>query len=414
MITEAVAPDTTHTIIDRERQYLVQNYARLPIAIERGRGSYLFDYSGKKYLDLLTGIGVNALGHAHPRIVKVIREQAGRLIHLSNLYYHEYQGILAERIAKASGLGRCFFSNSGTEAIEGALKMARAYGHRAGPEKYEIVALENSFHGRTLGALSITGQPKYRKDFEPLIPGVRFVPVRDTKALESAVSDRTAAIVLEVVQGEGGVKPICSRMTTRARELADAHDALLVFDEIQCGMGRLGAHFAYQTLKPVVMPDVMVTAKPLAAGLPLGVIAANEKAAAVLTPGLHGSTFGGGALSCRVAVEFFDILEELLPKIRQRSEYFQGRLHELAAKHKFVKEVRVFGLMIGIELHMPCKQLVSDAIELGLLINCTHDTVIRLLPPFTISDKEIDQGMRILQRVFKKGDGYWRELQRQN
>src|SRR5580704_16478639 len=240
-----------------ESQYLLQNYARYPLLLQRGRGCYVWDESGKRYLDLLTGIGVSALGHAHPRLTKVIREQAGLLLHSSNLYYHEYQGPLAQRIARASGLDRVFFSNSGTESMEAALKMARSHGRKISPEKYHFVSLENSFHGRTFGALSVTGQKKYRDDFEPLLTGVHFVPRNDITALEQAVNDQTAAIVVELVQGEGGIYPLTAEYVRKARELADRYDALLIFDEIQCGVGRLGRYFSYQTLDPMVLPDVM-------------------------------------------------------------------------------------------------------------------------------------------------------------
>lgn len=414
MSETAVQPvqDTAQLIAEREKQYLLQNYARYPLALARGKGSYVYDFNGRRYLDLITGIGVNALGHAHPRLVRAIREQAGKLIHCSNLYYHEYQGQLAEMIASRSGLQRCFFSNSGTEAVEGALKMVRSHGHRLDSEKYEIVALENSFHGRTMGALSVTGQPKYRKDFEPLLPGVRFVPVQDDAALEAAVSNRTAGIILEVIQGEGGVYPICERMLRKAKQLSERFDALLVFDEIQCGVGRPGTYFAYQMFDPVILPDVMVTAKPIANGLPLGVIACNERAAASIGAGMHGSTFGGGVLACRVACEFFQVLDEILPQIRERGAYFKSRLEALIPKYDFIKEVRGFGLMLGVELRMPGKQIVSDAIEHGLLINCTHDTVLRFLPPFTLSRKEVDQAIKILETLLTRARGAWEEHQR--
>ncbi len=393
--------EAAQQIAEREKQYLLQNYGRYPLALDRGKGSFVYDFDGKRYLDLITGIGVNALGHGHPRVVKAIRSQAGRMIHCSNLYYHEFQGKLAERVAKASGLDRVFFSNSGTESVEGAIKMMRSHGHRIDPAKYEIVALDNSFHGRTCGALSVTGQPKYRKDFEPLLPGVKFVPVRDDAALEAAVNERTAGIILEVIQGEGGVYPICERMLRKARALADKYDALLTFDEIQCGVGRAGAYFAYQTLEQPILPDIMVTAKPLAVGLPLGVIAANERAAASIGSGMHGSTFGGGVLASRVALEVFDVLDGLFDNIRARSAQFKAGLDKLATKHDFVKEVRVFGLMIGVELTIPGKQFVTDAINAGMLINCTHDTVLRFLPPFTISEREVTQALRILGKLFK-------------
>jgi len=385
-----------------EQQYLIQTYRRFPLVVRRGKGCWLYDAAGKRYLDLIAGIGVNALGHAHPRILRVIREQAGLLIHCSNLYYHDYQAPLARRLAEISGLQRCFFSNSGTEAVEGALKIARSYGRRRSPEKYEIVALENSFHGRSFGALSITGQPKYRLDFEPLLPGVRFVPRNDVTALEQAVGPQTAAIVLEWIQGEGGIHPVDVNFARRARELADQHDALLIFDEIQCGLGRTGRYFAYQLADPPVLPDVTMVAKPLACGLPLGAIIANDKAAAALGPGMHGSTFGGGALACRVALEFLDILPELLPAIHQTGSAFRVQLTEMARHFPFIREVRGFGLMIGIELDLPGKSIVEDALAEGLLINCTSENVIRLLPPYIITDPEVDRAIKILTKVFKK------------
>jgi acetylornithine/N-succinyldiaminopimelate aminotransferase len=390
------------SVVDLEKQYLLQNYARYPVVLHRGKGCYVWDSSGKKYLDLIAGIGVNALGHAHPRIVKAIREQAGLLIHTSNLYYNEYQGPLAERVAKISGLARCFFSNSGAESMEGALKMARAHGGKISPDKYEIISLRNSFHGRTLGALSITGQEKYRRDFEPLLPGVKFVPQNDITALEQVASERTAGIVIEWIQGEGGINVMSAEYARKARELAERFNALLIFDEIQCGVGRPGAYFAYQTADPVILPDVMVAAKPLACGIPLGVIASNDKAAAAIASGMHGSTFGGGPLACRVAIEFLDILDELLPKIRSAGAYFRHKLTDLQRRHSFIKEVRGMGLMIGAELDIPGKQIVADAMAEGLLINCTHDTVLRFLPPYIITEREIDQAAIKLGKVFKK------------
>ena len=388
--------------MDLEREHLLQNYARYPLAITRGKGCYVYDPEGRRYLDFITGIGVNALGHAHPRIVRAIRDQAARLIHSSNLYYHPYQGKLAKRLAQMSGLERAFFANTGTEAIEGALKMVRAHGHAIDPEKYEIVSLENSFHGRTLGALSITGQPKYRTDFEPLLPGAKFVPINDVAALEAAVSEHTAGIVLELIQGEGGIYPLTQEFAAKARGLADHYNALLVADETQCGVGRPGTYFAYQRSHPVILPDVMVAAKPVACGIPLGFIMANEKAAAAIKPGMHGSTFGGGPLACRVALEFLDVLDELLPAIQRVGGYFHLKLNDLARKHALVKEVRGFGLMLGMELAIPGKQIVLDAIGEGLLINCTHETVLRLLPPYIATEKEVDQAIRILGKLLSK------------
>jgi acetylornithine/N-succinyldiaminopimelate aminotransferase len=391
------------SVMDTERQYLLQNYARYPLVVHRGRGPYVYDINGKRYLDFISGIGVNALGHAHPRITKVIRQQAALLIHSSNLYYHEFQGPLAKKLAEISGLQRSFFANTGTEAMEGALKMIRAHGNKSGVEgKYEIISVENSFHGRTMGALSVTGQPKYRKDFEPLLPGVKFVPAGDVAALEAAVNGRTAGIVIEWIQGEGGVFPITVEYGRKARELADKHNALLCFDEIQCGVGRAGTYFGYQLADPVVLPDVMVAAKPLACGLALGVITANERAAAAIGAGMHGSTFGGSALACRVALEFFDILDELMPSIRSTGDYFRGRLRDLARKYSFIKEVRGHGLMIGVDMEIPGKQMVIDAMAAGLLINCTHDTVLRFLPPYIVTPKEVDSAIKVLSKIFSK------------
>ncbi len=388
-------------IVELEQNYLLQNYARYPLLLHRGRGMYVYGADGKRYLDLISGIGVNSLGYAHPRISKVIRQQAGLLLHTSNLYYHEYQGRLAERLAKISGLQRSFFCNSGTEAMEGALKMIRAHGNSVGPGKTEIISLENSFHGRTLGSLSITGQPKYRKDFEPLLSGARFVPRNDIAGLEGAVNENTAGIVLEFIQGEGGINPVSEAFARKASELADRFNALLVFDEIQCGVGRPGVYFAYQLLDPVLLPDIVLAAKPMACGIPLGVIIANEKAAATIKPGMHGSTYGGGPLACRVALEFFDILEDLLPSINSVGVYFRKRLTELMRTFSFIKEVRGQGLMIGVELDFSGKQLVLDGLREGLLFNCTHDTVLRFLPPYILAEQDVDRAVGILKKIFK-------------
>lgn len=401
-VTQTTHSPAAQSVMDLEREYVLQNYARYPLVVHRGKGALVYDIDGKRYLDFISGIGVNALGHNHPRIVKVIREQAALLIHSSNLYYHEFQGPLAKRLATVSGLQRSFFANTGTEAMEGALKMIRAHGNAISPEKNEIIALENSFHGRTLGALSVTGQPKYRLPFEPLLPGVRFIQANDMDGLDAAFSERTAGIILEWIQGEGGVLPISPAFAIKARQLADHYDALLVFDEIQCGVGRPGTHFGYQLASPVVLPDVMVAAKPLACGLPLGVICCNERAAASISSGMHGSTFGGNALACRVALEFFDILDELLPQIRRVGEYFREQLRGLAAKHAFIKEIRGHGLMIGLDMTIPGKQMVLDAMEMGLLINCTHETVLRFLPPYIITEREVDAAIEILNRVFER------------
>lgn len=387
---------------DREKKYLLQNYARYPLELVRGKGCWMWDANNRRYLDLLAGIGVNALGHGHPRIVKAIREQASRVIHTSNLYYHEYQGKLAQRIVKTSGLDRAFFCNSGTEAIEGAIKMARGHGRKIRPEKFELVALNNSFHGRTFGALSITGQPKYREPFEPLLPGVRFVERNDIASLEAAVNGNTCGIVVEGIQGEGGILPLSEAFYRKVRELSDRYNALMVHDGIQCSVGRPGVYYSYQLHNPVVLPDVMTLAKPIGCGLPLGAVVANEKAASAIASGMHGTTYGGGPLTTRVALEFYDVLDGLLPHIRSVGEYFREQLRDLQSKFGFVKEVRGEGLMIGVEIDFDCPGFVTDGFEEGLLFNVTHGNVVRFLPPYIITEKEVDRAVKGLRRIFRK------------
>jgi predicted acetylornithine/succinylornithine family transaminase len=389
-------------IRDLESQYLLQNYGRYPLALTRGKGVYVYDPEGNKYLDLLSGIGVNSLGHNHPRITKIIREQAKLLLHTSNLYFHEYQGRLAKKLVEVSGLDRAFFCNSGAEAVEGSLKIARAHGRKISPSKYEIIALENSFHGRTMGALSVTGQPKYRADFEPLLPGVKFIPRNDEAALAAAFNENTAGIIFEGIQGEGGIHPITESFFHAARALCDQHNALLIHDGIQCGVGRPGVHFSYQLLSQPVLPDVVCFAKPISCGLPLGGILMRQKAADAIAPGMHGTTFGGGPLACRVALEFLEILEELLPQMRKMGEYFRAELRQLQRQYSFIQDVRGAGLMIGVELAIPGKDMVIEGIRQGLLFNCTHDAVLRFLPAYTIKEKHIDKAVKILRKVFAK------------
>jgi predicted acetylornithine/succinylornithine family transaminase len=389
-------------VFELEKEYLLQNYSRYPLVLVRGKGVYVYDNSGKRYLDLLSGIGVSALGHSHPRIVQIVRQQANLVLHTSNLYYHEYQGKLAKRISEISGLQRVFFCNSGTEAMEAALKMMRSHGRKIDEGKIEIVSLENSFHGRTMGALSVTGQAKYRHDFEPLLPGVRFVPANDIIALQQVVGEKTAGICIEAIQGEGGIYAMGVEYLRAARELADRYNALLLFDEIQCGVGRPGTFFAYQLAEPHVIPDIMVAAKPIGCGLPLGFLASNEKAAAAIATGMHGTTFGGGPLVCRVALEAIDIIEGLLPSITSIGGYFRMRLTELARHFQFIREIRGAGLMIGIELEFPCKDAVKLAMEQGILLNVTHERVIRMLPPYVLSEQDVDRAITGIERVLRK------------
>ncbi len=387
-----------------EQKYLLQTYARYSLVIARGKGVYVYDTEGNKYLDLVGGLGVNTLGHAHPRIVKTIREQAAKAIHTSNLYYNEYQGRLAERLCKLSGLDRAFFSNSGTEAMEGALKLARASGHKsAGDAKCKVVALAGSFHGRTFGALSVTGQEKYRAGFEPMLGGVEFVSLNDVAGMKAAVDDDTCAIVFEPIQGEGGVRECSPEFLHAAREAADRHNAALIFDEIQCGLGRTGMLFAFQHLGGVT-PDIVAIAKPLAAGIPLGAFLAREKFASALSVGKHGTTFGGGPFACRVALEYLSILEDenLLKQVRRVGDYLHAQLKAVAAKSKIAREVRGVGMMQALELTIPARPIVERAMAEGVLLNSTQETVLRFLPPFLLEEKHVDKGIRVLRKLLRE------------
>ena len=390
-------------IAELEKRYLLQTYSRYPVALEKGKGVYLFDFEGKKYLDFVSGIGVNALGHAHPRIVKAIREQAAKLIHISNLYYNEYQGHLAQRLCQLSGLDRAFFQNSGTEAIEGSIKLARLAGHRIGGDaKCKLVGLEGSYHGRTFGALSLTGQDKHRKGFEPLLGDVTFVPQNNLEALRAAINDNTCAIVLEPIFGEGGILECSVEFLQECRRLADQHQAALVFDEIQCGLGRTGTLFAFQSFG--VVPDILAIAKPIAAGLPLGAFIAREKFATAISPGQHGTTFGGGPLACRVALEYLAIVEEekLLENVGKVGNYLAQQLQSLVGKYAAAQSVRGRGFIQGLVLDIPARTFVEQGLAEGVLFNATQDTVLRFLPPFLLEEKHVDKGIRVLKKLLGK------------
>jgi predicted acetylornithine/succinylornithine family transaminase len=395
---------TFEQIVELEKKYLLGTYNRYPVAFMRGKGVFLYDdLDDKRYLDFVSGLGVNALGHAHPRIVKTIREQAGKLIHISNLYYHEYQGALAEKLCTLSGLDRAFFQNSGTEAIEGSIKLARLAGHRAGGEaKSRLVALEGSYHGRTFGALSLTGQEKHRKGFEPMLEEVTFVAQNDVEGLRAAVNDNTCAIVLEPIFGEGGIYECSVEFLRECRAAADKHKAALIFDEIQCGLGRTGTMFAFQSFG--VTPDIVAIAKPIAAGLPLGAFLAKEEFANAISPGQHGTTFGGGPLACRVALEFLAIVEDekLLENVNKVGAYLQQELKVIVEKSPAAKEVRGRGFIQGINLEIPARPIVDEALAEGVLFNSTQDTVVRFLPPFLLEEKHVDKGIRVLKKLLKK------------
>jgi acetylornithine/N-succinyldiaminopimelate aminotransferase len=389
-----------------EARYVMNTYRRPPVVFTHGRGCRLYDSRGREYLDFLAGIAVNALGHAHPRIVRTIRREAGRATHISNLFHNPYQARLARKLAEWSGLDRVFFANSGAEAIEGALKLARAHSHGkvsgSGAPKTRILALENSFHGRTMGALSITHTQKYREPFAPLIPGVEFVRFNDVADLEAKFDDTVCALVVEVIQGEGGVVPLSEGFWQCARALATEHDAALIADEIQSGLGRTGRKFAYQKFGS--LPDVVTIAKPLAAGLPLGAFLASERFASALTPGLHGSTFGGGPLVCAVALEFLTVVEEedLLANVRARGAELRAGIEKLAARHEFIREVRGEGLILGIDLSIEGAPFVKEALRRSLLINCTHDHILRLLPPFIIRSRDVAEFLQKFEAVLKR------------
>jgi acetylornithine/N-succinyldiaminopimelate aminotransferase len=395
--------NTLEQITELERKYLLPTYNRYPVAFARGKGVFLFDLEGKRYLDFVSGLVVNALGHAHPRVVKTIRKQAAKLIHISNLYYHEYQGALAEKLCSLSGLNRAFFSNSGTEAIEGSVKLARLAGHRAGGEaKSRMVALEGSYHGRTFGALSLTGQEKHRKGFEPLLEDVTFVRRNDLDGLRAAINDNTCAIVLEPIFGEGGIHECSVEFLQECRVLADRHKVALIFDEIQCGLGRTGTMFAFQSFG--VTPDMVAIAKPIAAGLPLGAFLVKEEFATAISAGQHGTTFGGGPLACRVALEFLAIVEDekLLENVNKVGAYLHQELKGVVEKRAAAKEVRGRGLIQGIELDIPARPIVDAGLAEGVLFNSTQDTVVRFLPPFLLEEKHVDKGIRVLKKLLGK------------
>jgi acetylornithine aminotransferase/acetylornithine/N-succinyldiaminopimelate aminotransferase len=388
-----------------EDGYLFSTYKRYDLVVSHGAGARVFDIQGRSYLDFLSGIAVNSLGYNHPRLVKVLMEQGQRMIHCSNLFYHPYQGPLARRLTEISGLSRVFFTNSGTEAIEGALKIARAYAHKkAQPGKSVILSLKNSFHGRTLGALSITTQEKYQAPFRPLVPDVETVEDFTTAALEKAFSGRICAFVMETIQGEGGIVPLPGEFLKAARALCDKYDALLILDEIQCGMGRTGKYFAYQHYG--VQPDLVTLAKSLAAGYPLGAILGGARVAGSLQPGEHGTTFGGGPLACRLALEVLDIIQQegLLEKVGQLGEYLIQGMSRLAERHKLIGEIRGKGLMLGVEMGGIAKTVVDRLLKRGVLANAAHDTVLRLLPPFIITREDIDEFLSILDRVLSDID----------
>jgi acetylornithine/N-succinyldiaminopimelate aminotransferase len=391
-----------------EAKLLLPTYERNPLLFVDGAGMYVIDEKGDRYLDLLSGIGVNALGYGHPAVTRAIEQQSRKLVHTSNLYFHTGQAELALRLTEKSGMDRAFFCNSGTEAWEAALKLARAYstlkrseGHTMGTK---FLALDNSFHGRTMGAVSTTSKDKYREPFQPLVPGVEFVRFNDVDHLRASFSNEVCAVLLEPIQGEGGIRPVSQEFFAAARELTRSTGALLIADEIQSGLGRTGKWFAYQQFG--IQPDVTTLAKPLAGGLPLGAMLCSEEASHGIHAGLHGTTFGGGPLACAVAIAVIDTMEQdgLLENIEQTGAYFKHQLHQLAAAHESVVDVRGMGLMLAMEMESTelAKKIVAKMLEQRILINRTSDTVLRFLPPYIIGREHVDMAVAALNDILSE------------
>jgi acetylornithine/N-succinyldiaminopimelate aminotransferase len=389
-----------------EAKLLLHTYDRNPILFVRGEGVHIIDEDGERYLDLLSGIGVNALGYGHPAIERTIINQSRALIHTSNLFFHEGQAELALRLTERTGLDRVFFANTGTEAIEGALKLARAY---AGLMRSEgktigtkVLALEGSFHGRTFGAVSATHKAKYREPFAPVVPGFEFVKFNDMADLREKFSSEVCAILVESIQGEGGIRPLSQEFFAEARALATSTGALLIADEIQAGIGRTGKWCGYQHFG--ILPDVTTLAKPLAGGIPLGAILCTEEAARAIHAGMHGTTFGGGPLACAVAIAVIETLENegLLAHATEVGDYFQEQLRALAKKHEAIQEVRGKGLMIGAELDSTdlAKLTVAEMLKRRIVINCTSETVLRFLPPYILERAHVDTTIAALDEIF--------------
>lgn len=390
-------------IIAKGQKYCLNVFNRLPIAMVRGEGSYIFDADGNKYLDFVSGIAVNALGHAHPYVAAALAEQAAQLIHSSNLYWIEPQVRLAEVLVENSAFDKVFFGNSGAEANEGALKLARKYAvYQGHPERQQVITMQSSFHGRTLATLTATGQDKMHQGFEPLAAGFTYVPFNDWPALQAAVNEQTCAIMLEPVQGEGGVFPADPEYLRQIRRLCDKRDIVLIYDEVQTGLGRTGKLFAYQHAG--VAPDIMTLAKALGGGAPIGAFLSTDKVAAAFKPGDHGSTFGGNPLVCAAGLAVLKImLEQDIPgRAAMLGEYLRGKLTELQAKYPCIKEIRGQGLLLGVQLDRPGADVVQACLRRGVLLNCTAGTVLRLIPPLNVSHAEADEFMAVLDAALQE------------
>lgn len=384
----------TETMQKLEHDHHFDLYKRYSITLEKGKGAHVWDTDGNKYIDALAGIAVNSVGHCHPKVVQAITDQAEKLIHISNLYYSEPQSRLAALLTELSGMDRAFFCNSGAESIEAALKLARKYGNKKN-KKGSVISMENCFHGRTLGTISL-GKEKYRKGFGPMLPGVDRVPVNDLEALRAKVDGETLAVIIEPVQGEGGVIPVDYGFLREARELCDEHDVLLIFDEIQCGLARTGKMFAWMHYD--VKPDILCTAKALGGGFPIGATLASEEVASAFSHGEHGTTFGGNPLACAAAHAALSVIrdEDLSNQAREKGDYIMKEIRDRTLGWDSVKNIRGIGLMIGVELNFKGAPVVDRMLEKGVLSNCASNTVMRLLPPLMISYEDIDTIIDVL------------------
>ena len=391
----------TDEIISRGKAALMNTYTRFPIALTKGEGSWVWDVDGKRYLDFVTGIAVNSLGHSHPKVVEAIRKQAGEILHTSNLYWIPNQVAFAELLITNSFADKVFFCNSGGEANEGAIKLARKYAKKNfGAHKYEVVSLTNSFHGRTLATLTATGQPKYHQGYEPLPAGFSYVALNDITALQNTVDENTAAVLIEPIQGEGGVNPATKEFLQKARELCDLNNALLIYDEVQCGVGRTGKLFSYQWSG--VTPDIMTLAKALGGGVSIGAMMTTEKAAVAFEPGDHGTTIGGNPLAMVVGCAVLDVMlaDGFFEGVLERSAYLRQGLDKLTAKYVKEGNVRGQGMMLGLTVGEKAPQIVDECRKNGLLINCVGGKTFRFLPPLIVEKVEIDEALAILEEVF--------------
>lgn len=384
-------------LIQDYKKYVMPTYTREPLVIVKGKASRVWDISGREYLDFFPGWAVSGLGHTHPAVVKALKAQLNRILHVPNNYYNELQGKLAKKISKASFDGKVFFCNSGAESVEAAIKLARLYGSKK--KRYEIITMKNSFHGRTLAAIAATAQPKYKQGFAPLPGGFKHVPFNDLKALKKKITKKTIAIMLELIQGEGGVNVADYQYIKELRVLCNKKDILLIFDEVQTGIARTAKMFCYQHYG--VIPDIMTLAKSLGGGFPIGAIVAKRKFADTLTAGTHASTFGGSPIACAASLAVFEIIEKgkLLRNVEKMSAYLIKKLTELKKKYPLIKEIRGKGLMVGIELHKPGAQIYESCLSKGLLINCTHNSVLRIMPQIGVTKSEINKAIRILDSV---------------